>query len=150
MQKLSTAVLALSLAVAATAAAQKPAASKAAPKPASGPIGTFTSVIAKSDIPATIPKGLADSIQGLWSLTFAAGKPVVVKNNGKEIVQAPATFSDGKMNLSADDTGSGKCSVAAVYTYSEKSGTLTFKNVGGDKCDGRAVILTAHPFKHVS
>lgn len=148
MPKLSLSVLALSL-VAATAAAQKPAAEKAgAPKAAAGPSGVFSTMIAKADVPATMSKGMADSITGLWILTFAPGKPVSVKHNSKELVSAPATFSGGKMSLGADDTGPAKCGAAAVYSYSEKNGALTFKLDGVDACNGREVILTAHPFKH--
>ena len=142
MQKIAFTVLALSV-VAGGAAAQK----AAAPKPASEPSGTYTTTVTKADLPADVPKQLADSVPGKWSLTFAAGKPVVVKRNGKEAATAPAAFSAGKMSLDANDTGPLKCGVAAVYSYSEKNGRLVFKGVGEDTCVGRRVVLTKHPLK---
>ena len=148
MPKLSLSVLALSLVVAGTAAAQKPAAEKAgAAKTAAAPSGTYSTTIVRADVPAAMPKAMADSITGAWSLTFAAGKPVLVKRNGKEVVSSPVTFSGGQMRLSADDTGPDKCNAAAVYSYSEKNGMLTFKVDGVDACDGRQVVLTKHPLK---
>ncbi len=145
MQKIAFTVLTLSV-LAGGAAAQKPAAPKTVPEPS----GTYTTTVTKADLPADAPKQTADSVPGKWSLTFAAGKPVVVKHNGKEVVTAPAVFSAGKMSLDANDTGSLKCGIAAVYSYSEKNGRLVFKSDGEDTCVGRRVVLTKHPLKRAS
>ncbi len=146
MLKLSTTVLALSLVAGGTTAAQKPA----APKTPAAPAGTYTTTVTKSDLPADFPKNEADSIPGKWSLTIAAGKPVIVMLNGKQVVSSPATFSAGKMTIDANDTGPDKCGIAAVYSYGEKNGMLMLKSVGEDKCAGRWVVLTKHPLKRVN
>ena len=142
MRQLGFSVLTLAI-VAGAAAAQRQAGA-----PATAVLrGTYSTTVVRADIPHDAPADVADSVPGKWSLTFAAGKPVMVALNGKAVVTAPATFHADTMSLGADDTGPDKCGVGAVYTYALTKGTLVFRSVGEDKCAGRWVVLTKHPFK---
>jgi hypothetical protein len=107
------------------------------------PNATYTTTIAASDVPASIPADMRGQMVGAWEIAFGGNGHALVTFNGRQVVDAPYTVS-GNQLLLTDDTGDYACHSNARYTWHATATELHLIRVE-DSCDGRMVALTAHP-----
>jgi len=107
------------------------------------PMGTYTTTIAESDVPASAPAELRAGLVGTWTIAFGANGHAIVTYNGRQVVDAPFQVNGNQITLT-DDTGEYACHSTARYTWHAMGNELHFTRVE-DTCEGRVIALTARP-----
>jgi hypothetical protein len=106
------------------------------------PMGSYTTTIAASDIPAGAPEEVRSGVVGAWVLAFGSNGHAIVTYNGRQVVDAPFQVNGNQLVLT-DDTGEYACHSTARYTWHAMGNELHLTKVE-DSCDGRAIVLTMH------
>ena len=101
------------------------------------PHGSFTASLAGQS-PAFLNGG--------WKLTFQPGGAYTTAHPASEVVARGKVVVSGGTVTFGKETGSLGCSTAGRYRWTYSGGSLCFVKVA-DACGGRAIVLTAKPFK---
>jgi hypothetical protein len=126
--------------------AAAPASAPTATQPGGIPAGTYRTTLTKADLKGRVPPAQADSMAGPWVMSLDAAGHMKVQWNGRDVVDGTAQPRSGhRVYFDAKDTGPYACHMPATYRYSVRGARLTLSKVS-DKCDGRAAVLTTHPF----
>jgi hypothetical protein len=109
------------------------------------PRGTFTTTIARGDVPADIPDETATVLASAWEITFSDSGKLVARKDGAEVVRGDYAATATSVVFS-NDAGEYACGVTGTYAWKldDKNLVLTKSD---DGCVGRAVVLTVHPLK---
>ncbi len=83
------------------------------------------------------------SLNGTWSLKFAAGGAYTITLNGKAVVLGKVKYIQGAIAFT-DKSGALACQGEGDYRFIVGGKSLTFQAYG-DKCAGRKFVLT-HKF----
>jgi hypothetical protein len=111
------------------------------------PPGTYRTTITRANIPASMSRSLADSLIGVWEIRLHSDDRYTVRYKGEEVVAGMLTgMPEHRVAFDDQDTGSAACHAPATYHFVLGTRRITFHQVGTDACDGRAVVLTAHPW----
>jgi hypothetical protein len=130
------------LALAAVALMTAPAAAQSGGIPA----GTYRATLTKADLTGRVKAEEVDSMTGPWVLAFDAAGHMKVQWNGRQVVEHTVQLkTEHQVYFDTTDTGPYACHMPGTYRYSVHGTRLTLSKVS-DKCDGRAAVLTTHPF----
>lgn len=114
-----------------------------APAPAATfPVGTYTTTVAESDVPASVSADIRAAIIGAWEITFGSNGHAMVMFNGRHVVDSPFTVSGDEITFT-QDSGDYACNSTARYRWHATATELHFTKIE-DACDGRPVALTSH------
>ena len=108
------------------------------------PFGTFSGTITPDALAAAgVPPAIADSVAGVWSITFSPDYTYSASFAG--IVQSTGTFSADLATVTFTDTGGAQSCAAqgaptGTYAYFWDGVTLEFTDPN-DNCLGRLLVL---------
>jgi hypothetical protein len=109
------------------------------------PHGTFTTTIARGEVPADIPDETASVLASAWEITFGDSAKLIVRKDGLEVVRGDYAATATSVVFS-NDAGEYACGVNGTYAWKLDDKNLLFTKTADD-CAGRAVVLTVHPLK---
>jgi hypothetical protein len=101
------------------------------------PSGSFTASLSKQS-PAFLNGG--------WKLTFEPGGAYTTAHPPGEVVARGKLAVSGGTVAFGKETGALGCATAGRYRWTYAGGSLRFAKVS-DACGGRAIVLTARPFR---
>ncbi|MBI3959290.1 MAG: hypothetical protein HY328_10820 [Chloroflexi bacterium] len=112
------------------------------------PPGIYTTTLAAEDIPPAFPAEAIPLLSGAWEMNFTDAGRFTVAKDDEVVVEGHYTSTQDEVVLT-DERGPLACGKPGAETgryrwqLADEMLTLT---VVADECDGRAVILTAHPW----
>ncbi|HVT39572.1 MAG TPA: hypothetical protein VHE78_11040 [Gemmatimonadaceae bacterium] len=109
------------------------------------PRGTFTTTIARGDVPADIPDETATSVASPWEISFTDNGKLIARKDGADVVRGDYAATATSVVFS-NDSGEYACGVTGTYAWKLDDKNLVFTK-SDDSCAGRVVVLTVHPLK---